>query len=157
MFKAWTPEGNARVIDHIADRGLAIVLTAAPDARETQLCDAILQQTRTRCIDLRGQLSLEELGAVIERAALFFGVDSVPMHMAAALGTPGAALFGPSEDREWGPWSDKLRVVASQVHPCRPCRIDGCGGSKRSDCLVTLPPAQVIAALDDAMDRHVPR
>jgi heptosyltransferase-3 len=155
MFKAWTPEGNARVIDHIASRGLAIVLTAAPDARETQLCDAILQQSRTRCIDLRGQLSLEELGAAIAQATLFFGVDSVPMHMAAALGTPGAALFGPSEDREWGPWSAKLRVVASQVHPCRPCRIDGCGGSKRSDCLVTLPPAQVIAAVDDALDRHV--
>jgi heptosyltransferase-3 len=157
MFKAWTPEGNARVIDHLAGLGLSIVLTAAPDAREAQLCDAMLRHTRTRCVDLRGQLSLEELGAAIEGAALFFGVDSVPMHMAAALGIPGAALFGPSDDREWGPWSDKLRVVASQVHPCRPCRIDGCGGSKRSDCLVTLPPAQVIAALDDAMERHVPR
>jgi heptosyltransferase-3 len=157
MFKAWTPEGNARVIDHVASRGLAIVLTAAPDAREQQLGDAILRQSRTRCIDLRGQLSLEELGAAIEQATLFFGVDSVPMHMAAALGVPGAALFGPSDDREWGPWSDKLRAVASMVHPCRPCRIDGCGGSKRSDCLVVLPPAQVIAALDEALDRHVPR
>ena len=157
MFKAWTPGGNARVIDHLAGRGLSVVLTAAPDAREAALCDAILQLSHTRCIDLRGQLTLEELGAAIRQASVFFGVDSVPMHMAAALGTPGAALCGPSNDLEWGPWSDKLRVVASQVHPCRPCGIDGCGGSKRSDCLVTLPPAQVIAALDEALDRHVPR
>lgn len=157
MFKAWTPEGNAQVIEHLARRGLAIVMTAAPDAKERQLCDAILAQARTRCIDLRGQLTLEELGAAIRQASVFFGVDSVPMHMAAALGTPGAALFGPSKDLEWGPWSDRIAVVASRTHPCRPCGIDGCGGSKRSDCLVTLPAAQVTSALDDVMERHVRR
>lgn len=157
MFKAWTPGGNARVIDHLASRGLRIVLTAAPDPRETALCDAILQLSHTRCIDLRGQLTLEELGAVIRQATVFFGVDSVPMHMAAALGTPGAALFGPSNDAEWRPWSEKMAVVASRVHPCRPCGIDGCGGSKRSDCLVMLPPDEVIAALDAVMERHAAR
>ena len=61
-------------------------LTAAPDAREQQLCDAILRQSRTRCIDLRGQLSLEELGAAIEQAA-----TGQPM-LLAALGT--AAGYG---------------------------------------------------------------
>ena len=157
MFKTWTPEGNAATIDHLAARGFAIVLTAAPDPREQQLTDAILQHTRSRCIDLRGKLSLDELGAAIAGAAVFFGVDSVPMHLAAAVGTPGVALFGPSNDREWGPWSDRMQVVASRVHPCRPCMIDGCGGSKRSDCLVTLPPAEVAVALDQVLERHVAR
>jgi heptosyltransferase-3 len=154
MFKAWTPEGNAAAIDHLADRDLAIVLTAAPDAREQQLTDAILERAASRCIDLRGQLTLEELGAAIAGAAVFFGVDSVPMHLAAAVGTPGVALFGPSNDREWGPWSERMQVVASRTHSCRPCGIDGCGGSKRSDCLVTLPLAQVTSALDEVLERH---
>jgi heptosyltransferase-3 len=157
MFKAWTPEGNAAVLDHLAQRGWSIVLTAAPDARERQLTDAMLGHAGARVIDLRGQLSLEELAAAIAGAGLFFGVDSVPMHMAAALGTPGVALFGPSDEREWGPWSERIRVVASPVHPCRPCRIDGCGGSKRSDCLATLPAARVVEAIDDVLERHGPR
>ena len=157
MFKVWTAAGNARVMDHLAGLGLRIVLTAAPDARESALADAILQQAGTRCIDLRGQLTLEELGAAIAGATVFFGVDSVPMHMAAALGTPGVALFGPSSEHEWGPWSERFQVVASQVHPCRPCGIDGCGGSKRSDCLAMLPAGEVTLALDQVLERHARR
>jgi heptosyltransferase-3 len=155
MFKVWTPEGNARVVDHLAGSGLAVVLTAAPDARESALAEAILAQSATRVIDLRGQLTLEELGAAIAGATVFFGVDSVPMHMAAAVGTPGVALFGPSSEFEWGPWSDRFQVVTSRVHSCRPCGIDGCGGSKRSDCLAQLPAAEVTLALDQVLQRHV--
>jgi heptosyltransferase-3 len=154
MFKVWTAEGNAKVLDHLAQRGLAVVLTAAPDARESALADAILRHAGSRCIDLRGQLSLEELGAAIAGAEVFFGVDSVPMHIAAAVGTPGVALFGPSSEHEWGPWSGRFQVVASRVHPCRPCGIDGCGGSKRSDCLATLPAQDVTLALDQVLERH---
>jgi len=154
LFKAWTAEGNARVIEHLAARGLAVVLTAAPDPRESLLCDAILRASRAPCIDLRGQLTLPELGAVIREAAVFAGVDSVPMHIAAAVGTPGIGIFGPSKDLEWGPWSDRMRVVAARDFPCRPCNIDGCGGSKRSECLVALPAQQVTAALDEVMARH---
>src|SRR5206468_634168 len=65
MFKVWTAQGNAQAIDHLARRGLRVVLTAAPDARESALADTILQHAGTRCIDLRGQLTLEELGAAI--------------------------------------------------------------------------------------------
>ncbi|RZJ04838.1 MAG: putative lipopolysaccharide heptosyltransferase III [Haliea sp.] len=154
LFKAWTVEGNARVMDHLARRGLAVVLTAAPDAHEISMGDQILLRTQAPCIDLRGRLSLEELGAVIRQARLFVGVDSVPMHIAAAVGTPGAALFGPSSELEWGPWSGAIRVVASHTHPCRPCGIDGCGGSKRSDCLETLGAEQVNAAIDQLLERY---
>jgi heptosyltransferase-3 len=154
MFKAWTVEGNAKVLDHLAARGLALVLTAAPDAQETRFGDEILRGSRAECIDLRGRLTLEELGAVIRHARFFVGVDSVPMHIAAAVDTPGVALFGPSSDIEWKPWSEAVQVVASRDFPCRPCGIDGCGGSKRSDCLATLPAGQVIAAIDAVLARY---
>ncbi|MBM3355249.1 MAG: glycosyltransferase family 9 protein, partial [Betaproteobacteria bacterium] len=70
---------------------------------------------------------------------------SMPMHLAAAMGTPTVALFGPSGEREWGPWNVAHRVVASD-HGCRPCGNDGCGGGKLSECLTTLPVDQVHAA-----------
>ena len=81
---------------------------------------------------------------------LFIGVDSAPMHIAAAVGTPVVAMFGPSGDLEWAPWpgarESENRVIVSDQHPCRPCGLDGCGGGKVSDCLVSLPPAQVFEA-----------
>lgn len=154
LFKAWTPEGNASVMDHLAGRRLAVVLTAAPDAQEMRLTDSVLGHTQAPCVDLRGKLTLEELGSVIREASLFVGVDSVPMHIAAAVDTPGVALFGPSSDVEWKPWSDAVQAVTSRDYPCRPCGIDGCGGSKRSDCLATLPASQVIAAIDAVLARH---
>lgn len=60
---------------------------------------------------LAGQLTLRQLAAVIDHARLFIGVDSVPMHMAAALGTPLVALFGPSKLTFWRPWQAKGEVI----------------------------------------------
>jgi heptosyltransferase-3 len=95
--------------------------------------------------------SLNRLAALIGRAKLFIGIDSAPMHIAAAVGTPTVALFGPSGPFNWGPWQVANRVVTSDAYPCRPCGQDGCGGGKRSDCLATLPVHAVLAAIDDLM------
>lgn len=59
---------------------------------------------------------------------------------------PAVAIFGPSGDREWAPWRVTHRVVASTVHDCRPCGRAGCNDSKVSECLTTLPLAQVLAS-----------
>ena len=95
---------------------------------------------------------LKQLAAVIGRSCLFFGVDSAPMHIAAAVGTPVVALFGPSGEHNWGPWGAGHRVVAVNLF-CRPCGQDGCNGSKRSDCLELLTEAEVIAAVDAQLAR----
>jgi heptosyltransferase-3 len=69
------------------------------------------------------------------------------MHIAAAMGTPAVALFGPSGEVAWGPWQVPQRIVVSDRHPCRPCGLDGCGGGKVSECLTTLSVDRVHAAL----------
>ena len=142
-FKCWPPERNAQLIDRLAAEGRAVVVTAAPD--ETAFVAEILERTTSKPINLAGQLSLKDLGALTARARLFIGVDSMPMHLAAAMGTPTVALFGPSRENEWGPWNVEQRVV-STTHSCRPCGIDGCGGGKVSDCLTLLPVDAVHAA-----------
>jgi heptosyltransferase-3 len=43
------------------------------------------------------------------------------------------------------------RIVASAVHPCRPCGNDGCGGGKVSECLTTLPVDRVYAAVSELL------
>lgn len=149
QFKCWSVEKNAELIRCLLDEGERVVVSCAPDAREMEFVESILGQAGADVANLAGQLSLKELGALAQRAWLFVGVDSAPMHIAAAMGTPVVALFGPSGELEWGPWGVPHRVVTSTTHACRPCGIDGCGGSKISECLTTLPVVRVMAAIGE--------
>jgi heptosyltransferase III len=151
LFKCWPADRMAQLADALAARGLAVVLTAAPDPQERGMIEAIRGGMRSPVVDLAGQLSLKQMAALSARAKLFVGVDSAPMHIAAAMGAPTVALFGPSGDIEWGPWRTAHRVVASTIHPCRPCGQDGCGGGKISECLTTLPVERVLAACDELL------
>ena len=142
-FKCWPAGKNAELIDRLAADGHRVVITSAPD--ELPFVDEIVQRTASKPVNLAGQLSIKELGALTRRAKLFVGVDSMPMHLAAAMGTPTVALFGPSGENEWGPWNVQRRVVTT-THTCRPCGYDGCGGGKLSECLAFLPVDAVHAA-----------
>ena len=152
FFKCWPVERNAALLRELSSRGEKIVITGAPDPKERELVAAILAEASIEVLDLTGALSLRELAALTSRARLFVGVDSAPMHIAAAVGTPCVALFGPSGDKEWGPWRVPHRVVCSN-HACRPCGLDGCGGGKVSDCLTRIGVEEVIAAIDSLEGR----
>ncbi|MDP2809864.1 MAG: putative lipopolysaccharide heptosyltransferase III [Rhodocyclaceae bacterium] len=167
-FKCWPAERVAALCDALAAKGWPVVLTSAPEANEKALIADVraardkgaAPRASARCVpagtvDLSGQLSLKELAALTARAKIFVGVDSAPMHIAAAMGAPVVAIFGPSGDLEWGPWGEvgknRHRVVASTTHPCRPCGLAGCNDSKVSACLTALPVAQVLAACEDLL------
>ena len=154
QFKCWPADKAAALLDDLDRRGERVVISGAPDARERELVADILARTHhARPIDLSGKLSLKELAALAGRARLFIGVDSAPMHVAAAMQTPVVALFGPSGEFEWGPWRVPHRIVASGEHPCRPCGNDGCGGGKVSECLTRLPVEAATAAVDSLLAR----
>lgn len=146
-FKCWPAEKSAALIERLAARGERIVLTSAPDVEENALVGEILKNVRVPVVNLAGKLSIKELVAVIARAKLSVCVDSMPMHVASAVGTPVVALFGPSGDVEWGPWMVRSAVVAG-VQACRPCGNDGCGGGKVSECLTTLAVDRVFDAVE---------
>jgi len=150
LFKCWPADRVAALLDLVVADGWPVVVTGAPEDSERALATAVLAgvrpQTRARTIDFTGRLSLPELAALTARARAFVGVDSAPMHIAAAVGTPAVALFGPSSESAWGPWQVSHRLVVS-AHSCRPCGLDGCGGGKVSECLTTLPVERVHGAL----------
>lgn len=146
QFKCWPVEKVAELTTRLAGRGFPLLFTSGPDAQETGMIERILGRVPFPVPSLAGRLSLKELAALTARARLFFGMDSAPMHMAAAAGTPVVALFGPSGADIWGPWQVPARVITSD-HSCRPCGLDGCGGSKRSDCLEIIPVGRVLDAV----------
>ena len=146
LFKCWPAEKVTGLIAALQQQGHNIVVTGAPDAAELRMIEAILEPLPQSVVNLAGRLSLKQLAALTSRARCFVGVDSAPMHIAAAMQTPTVALFGPSGDREWGPWMVPSRVIVSN-HTCRPCGNDGCGGGKISECLTVLPVERVLGAI----------
>jgi len=152
MFKALPHDKAAFLLDQLAERsGLSSVLTCAPEQKEIDYLAALRPLLRTPFCDLSGALTLKQLGALSAGARFFVGVDSAPMHMAAALDIPVLGLYGPSSVQEWGPWDNGTMVnpylaqngvqrcgrhlVLQAARACVPCLRDGCNGSKVSDCL----------------------
>lgn len=150
LFKTWPAARMAALIEQLRVQGETVVLSAAPDPAELAMLADITGRLSRPVASLAGQLSLKELAALIDGARAFIGMDSVPMHIAAAMQTPCVALFGPSGDIEWGPWQVPHRVLTTNL-PCRPCGKDGCGGGKRSECLELITEAQVLAAFNSLM------
>ncbi|CAI1242573.1 Lipopolysaccharide core heptosyltransferase rfaQ [Serratia quinivorans] len=105
-FKTWTVEGFSAVINHLTAQGRTVVITGGRSPDEAAMISAIMAGCLSpqRVVNLAGRLDLPELAVLIDRARLFIGVDSVPMHMAAALKTPSVVLFGPSNRAQWAPW-----------------------------------------------------
>ena len=159
-FKCWTAEGWAEIIARIRAAGWPVLLTAAPGDKEGQLIDRIQQALAVRgeapALSLAGALTLKELGALTGQAKLFAGVDSAPMHIAAAMRTPVVALFGPSGEGHWGPWGKPREgahhvVTRSAQFNCRPCGLDGCGGGKVSECLTRITPDEVWSVMAELL------
>ncbi|MBE0622754.1 MAG: putative lipopolysaccharide heptosyltransferase III [Burkholderiales bacterium] len=152
QFKCWPEEKVAELALRLAERGHPLLFTSGPDSQETGMVQRILARLPFPAPSLAGRLTLKELAALTARARLFIGMDSAPMHIAAAVGTPVVVLFGPSGADIWGPWQVPARVITSD-HSCRPCGLDGCGGSKRSDCLEIIPTERVLGAALELMER----
>lgn len=143
-FKCWTIDKMREVAKMLLARGERVVFTSGPDKGELEMVEKITQGLDV--INLSGKITLQELGALIDLSQLLICVDSVPFHMASALKKRVIALFGPSSEISWGPWRNPNAQIVTQPFSCRPCHQDGCGGSKVSDCLTTLPVEAVLNA-----------
>ncbi len=99
-------------------------------AGDAQLYRSIEKLGPFHGLDLCGVTNVRENLSVYKNADLFFGVDSGPMHMAAAMGVPVVALFGPTDERKWGPWGEGHTVITKRLscHPCKPhkCADNAC-------------------------------
>ena len=71
-------------------------------------------------INLIGKTDILQLGALLEMCDVCLTCDSGPMHIAAAVGTPTVALFGPTAPNRHRPYGEEDTVIEKPV-PCRPC------------------------------------
>lgn len=124
-----------------------IVVSAGPTARERAFVDALCHGQGHLVHKLSGDLTLAELIALGAAAQVFVGTDSGTMHVAAAMGTPVVACFGPGDEHRFGPWQTAQQLVTSP-RSCRPCDQNGCGNSGWADCLFDLSAASLMRGLN---------
>lgn len=106
--------------------------------------DAIAAASAKPLVRLQ-DLSIPELVALVEGAALFVGVDSGPAHIAAALHRPVVVLFGSMDSVVWGPWRTEHQIVQND-YPCNPCRGDRCYAFEKPECILSITTEQVRTA-----------
>lgn len=147
MFKCWDPYHMAAVMSDLQARGHRVVLTCGPHLDELKHCQAILHHTKPD-LQYLGTLGLKQLGALIARARVFLGVDSAPMHIAAAVKTPTVALFGPTGVENWAPWRIPSTVLQKPC-PCKEARAEKCDWRKDivRACLEAITVEEVLNAV----------
>ena len=154
LFKAWPAASMTALMRQLLAAGHALIVTSGPDDAEREVIAEILAplQPSDALVDWSGALTLKELAALLQRARLFIGVDSAPMHMASAMGTPVVAIFGPSGDQEWAPWEVPARVLTASSYGCRPCGFAGCGDGQLSECMGAVGVDEVLQAITDLLE-----
>jgi 3-deoxy-D-manno-octulosonic-acid transferase/heptosyltransferase-1 len=115
--KRWAVAGFAAVARHFLASGMDVALVGA--TRDRSECHAVAGLA-PGVADLCGRTSLIELAALTRRATVVVANDSGPMHLAAALGRPTIALFGPTDPLRLGPYGQADGAVSSG-EPCAPC------------------------------------
>ncbi len=105
--------------------------------------------------DLTGRTDLRQTCALLTRAKALATNDSGPMHLATAVGTPVAALFGPTS-KAWGfyPAGPRDVVLEREDLPCRPCSLHGRGScAEGRECLNAILPLQVLEAIASIIEK----
>lgn len=152
-FKQWLPERWAAVADHFHSKlGLQVVFSCGPAARETEMVQEILKQSQQPHLQTGGKLSLHQLGLLTQQARFFAGVDTVAMHLAAAVQTPVVALFGPSSEWSWHPWAVPHELALGPCS-CKQTRQFICDKSKPYPCMQAITVAEVLQAADKVLTK----
>ncbi len=128
----WSMDNYRTLCRQLIDNGVRVVLSGTESERE--LAATVAGDLKDRITIIAGETDLEMLAGIMQHADLFIGPSTGPMHLAAAVGLPVLALFGPvrttTPDR-WGPLGDHHHVFTPDVPTCN-CKLDRC---KLGDCM----------------------
>jgi heptosyltransferase-3 len=139
--KAWPAERFAALSDWFAKQGTPVVLAGSKKDRKTGL--EIQRMAESNPVSLMGETSVLELAALMKRCVLFVGNDGGPLHIAAAVGCPVLAIFGPTDPAVWGPRGDRVSVLYKGLD-CDACFLPGCLRGEES-CMKLISVDEVLS------------
>jgi heptosyltransferase-3 len=132
----------AKIIDQLKSAKINVAISGSKEDIKTN--ELLFDLCGSKPILIK-DFSLEDTAALYERADLVLTIDSMSTHLASAVKTPVVSIFGPTNEKNWGPWKGKYKVIGlsaknDEIFACRPCGQEGCEGSRISQCLVQLDP-----------------
>ena len=140
--KRWPVENFATLVRLLAEKFSGARFAILGSEEDKPLGGIVARAEPERCLNLCGQTSLPEMVEWVRLCDLMITNDTGPMHVAAALGKPLVALFGPTEPRRTGPYRQLNNVLRIDL-PCSPCLKSHCTYVKSNECLNALSPATV--------------
>lgn len=143
--KRWDARNFAEVINQISSAAPDVKIVLTGSSSEKIIVEKL--SLSESIINLIGKTDILQLGALLERCEVCLTCDSGPMHIAAAVGTPTVALFGPTDPKRHRPYGTGHTVIEKPV-PCRPCYKRTC---HRQDtphlCMQEINTSDVVKAL----------
>jgi ADP-heptose:LPS heptosyltransferase len=141
--KGWPLHHMVRLCEDLAHRDIRVVVTGtgqdAPRAQE--LMNAV---KNVKPINACGKTSINQLACLIKKCSVYISTDSAPLHIAAGVGVPFVALFGPTDPRRHLPPA-KDHVVITKDLLCSPCYKSRC---RHTNCMEFIRPEEVLKAID---------
>lgn len=143
LAKCWPPARFAEIANRLqlqADADIILFGTAS----ESSVSNAISAEMRRPPVNLTGQTAIADLPALLSQCHLFLGNDSGAMHVAAAVGLPVVAVFGPTDPHGTAPVTPRCTIVQEKPY-CSPCFLRRCPTDHR--CMTKVTPDMVEAAV----------
>jgi lipopolysaccharide heptosyltransferase II len=145
--KCWPPDRFAKALNSLLSRTDAdVILFGTPG--ELPVSTAIAAELQRAPINLTGKTSIADLPGLLSQCHLFLGNDSGAMHVAAAVGLPVVAVFGPTDPEGTAPVTPRVTIVQQKPY-CSPCFLRRCPTDHR--CMTAVTPAMVESALHSAL------
>jgi heptosyltransferase-2 len=148
--KRWFPERFAQVADTLQDEfGVGVIMTGA--SAEADIGRDIENLMRNQPLNMIGKTTVRQLMAVLSQCVLVITNDSGPMHIAAALNVPIAAIFGPTDHTTTSPLGENNILIRKDV-PCSPCLLRHCPTDHR--CMKEISADDVLEAARSLLQRN---
>ncbi|MBD3379912.1 MAG: lipopolysaccharide heptosyltransferase II [Candidatus Omnitrophica bacterium] len=145
--KNWGLEYLSELSEKLArEKGIRMVLVGTEADR--RIASEFMKMTTANPIDLTGKTGIPEFIGIIRRSDVLLSGDSSPIHVAAAVGTPFVALFGPTDPARHIPPADDLRVIHKKLK-CSPCYRPVC--RRKMQCMRSIKPEDVYKAIVELM------
>ncbi|MEW5910110.1 MAG: glycosyltransferase family 9 protein [Thermodesulfobacteriota bacterium] len=144
--KLWHPDRFSKLADALAGRRLGTVVFTG-SREDSRLIREIRSDMKEDAVDLSGQTGLKSLAGVYRQSRFLISTDTGPMHLAAALGIPVIALFGPTAPWRTGPFGEGHRILRSGL-PCSPCFKRECDSIRCMDAISTESVMEAVDAME---------
>jgi lipopolysaccharide heptosyltransferase II len=148
--KRWPAEAFAALIPRLAAAFPEYRFVILGSEADRELGATLARADGNRCLDLTGKISLPQMVEWIRLSRLMISNDTGPMHVAAAMGKPLVAMFGPTEPRRTGPYGQLSNVIQMNLS-CIPCMKSYCTFSKPLECLRSISTETVLVRATEAL------